>query len=230
MKNSLPNTIHQLPITNSPLPKVIFLDAVGTLFGVKGSVGEVYSEIARNWGVETSVAALDRAFLASFKAAPPPVFALRDRTKLQIAEYQWWQSIALNTFSKVVSLDRFSNFDRFFAELYEYFATDRPWYIYPDVIPALNNWQQQGISLGIISNFDTRLDRVLKSLNLGQFFTSITISSVVGAAKPDEQIFLTALARHNCQPELAWHIGDSQHEDYYGANLIGIQAFWLDRS
>ncbi len=229
MKNPLPNTIHQLLITNPPLPKVIFLDAVGTLFGVKGSVGEVYSEIARSWGVETVATDLDRAFFASFKAAPPPVFAQSDRTKLQIAEYQWWQSIALNTFAQVGAIEHFSNFERFFAELYEYFATDRPWYIYPDVIPALNNWQQQGVSLGIISNFDTRLDRVLESLNLVQFFTSITISSVVGAAKPDKQIFLKALAKHNCQPEKAWHIGDSKQEDYHGANSIGIPAFWLDR-
>ncbi len=32
-------------------PKVIFLDAVGTIFGVKGSVGEVYSQIAAEFGV-----------------------------------------------------------------------------------------------------------------------------------------------------------------------------------
>lgn len=35
-------------------PKVIFLDAVGTLFGVKGSVGTVYSQIAQDFGVEVS--------------------------------------------------------------------------------------------------------------------------------------------------------------------------------
>ncbi len=28
------------------LPKVIFLDAMGTLFGIKGSVGEIYRAIA----------------------------------------------------------------------------------------------------------------------------------------------------------------------------------------
>ncbi len=33
-------------------PQVIFLDAVGTLFGVKGSVGAIYSQIAADFGVE----------------------------------------------------------------------------------------------------------------------------------------------------------------------------------
>jgi len=46
-------------------PKVIFLDAVGTLFWVKGSVGKVYSEMAERFGVEAS--ALDQAFLQSFQ-------------------------------------------------------------------------------------------------------------------------------------------------------------------
>jgi putative hydrolase of the HAD superfamily len=226
-----PTTIHQLPITNSPLPKVIFLDAVGTLFGVKGSVGEVYSSLARNWGVETIAADLNKAFFASFKASPPPVFPeiKLSNKDLQTAEFQWWSAIARNTFAQIKAVDCFSDFDNFFVELYEYFATDKPWYIYPDVLPALTNWRQKGVELGIISNFDTRLDRVLKSLNLQQFFSSITVSSVVGAAKPDCQIFLKALAKHNCQSDRAWHIGDSLTEDYQGAEKAGISAFWLNR-
>ena len=32
-------------------PKIIFLDAVGTLFGVRGTVGEIYSGFAQAAGV-----------------------------------------------------------------------------------------------------------------------------------------------------------------------------------
>ena len=52
-------------------PKVIFLDAVGTLFGVKGSVGKAYANIAGQFGVEVSETAVDAAFFKSF-AAPWP--------------------------------------------------------------------------------------------------------------------------------------------------------------
>jgi len=48
-------------------PKVIFFDAVGTLFGVKGSVGKVYSEMAQRFGVQVSDSTLDQAFLRSFQ-------------------------------------------------------------------------------------------------------------------------------------------------------------------
>jgi putative hydrolase of the HAD superfamily len=47
------------------LPKTIFLDAVGTLFGIRGSVGQIYSDIASDFGVKTEAIAVDRAFMAS---------------------------------------------------------------------------------------------------------------------------------------------------------------------
>ena len=55
-------------------PQVIFLDAVGTLFGVAGSVGQIYSEIARQHGVRADAEELNQAFFRTFKAAPPMAF------------------------------------------------------------------------------------------------------------------------------------------------------------
>ena len=43
-------------------PKVIFLDAVGTIFGDKDSVGKVYSQIAREFRVEVAANIIDRNF------------------------------------------------------------------------------------------------------------------------------------------------------------------------
>ncbi|AFZ34296.1 REG-2-like, HAD superfamily (subfamily IA) hydrolase [Stanieria cyanosphaera PCC 7437] len=211
-------------------PKVIFFDAVGTLFGVKGSVGEVYHQIALNFGVKTNPTDLNIAFLNSFKTAPPPIFTNASLPELSQQEYNWWYAIAKSTFTQVGVLEQFNNFDAFFAELYHYFATEQPWYIYPDVLPTLQKWQKRGVELGIISNFDTRIEQVIELLNLKTFFKTTTISSLVGAAKPDPKIFLTALSKHNCLPQQAWHIGDSFTEDYQGANQIGMKAFWLNRS
>lgn len=117
----------------------------------------------------------------------------------------------------------------FFTELYQHFATADPWFIYPDVLPTLKRWHQLGIELGVLSNFDSRLYSVLQALDLAQFFTSVTISTEVGAAKPDPQIFAVGLNKHNCPAQLAWHIGDSLKEDYQGAKAAGLRAVWLKR-
>lgn len=210
-------------------PKVIFLDAVGTLFGIQGSVGEIYQVIARQAGVEVSAKSLDRAFIQSFKASPPPAFPNAESEQIPELEFNWWKAIVKNTFAQAGVIENFADFDAFFGQVYAYFATSQPWYVYGDVVPALQHWQQQGIELGIVSNFDARLHSVLELLELGQFFSSVTISSTVGVAKPDGQIFTTALEKHNCTPQQAWHIGDSLQEDYYGAKSVGIRAFFLKR-
>ena len=190
-------------------PKVILLDAVGTLFGVKGSVGEVYSQIAHEFGVGVSPETLNQTFIQSFKAAPPPIFPDAEQQDIPQHEFEWWYKVALNTFEQAGVIQEFSDFSTFFSEVYIHFGTAEPWFVYPDVLSSLTKWRQMGIELGVLSNFDSRIYLVLQSLELRDFFESVTISTQAGAAKPDPTIFAIALEKHNCPPEAAWHIGDS---------------------
>jgi putative hydrolase of the HAD superfamily len=211
------------------LPKVIFLDAVGTLFGVRGSVGEIYSQVAAKHGVDCDAQALDQSFYTTFKQANPCIFPGITAVKIPQYEYQWWYEINRQTFTAIDAWAKFSDFDRFFEDLYQYFTTASAWEIYPDVIPALTNWQRSGVPLGILSNFDSRLFAVLNALELNHYFSTVTISTEVSAAKPQPEIFSAALAKYQCPPELAWHIGDSYKEDYLGASSAGLMAIWLNR-
>ena len=223
------DSLSALSTDNGERPQVIFLDAVGTLFGIRGSVGDVYSAIAREAGVNVSPQRLNEEFFRSFAASSSPAFPGVAQEQIPEQEFEWWQAIARSTFASVRVLDQFADFQGFFKQLYAHFATEKPWYIYPDVLPALQGWRQQGIELGIISNFDTRLYSVIEHLQL-KFFTSVTISSHVGAAKPDRRIFEAALKKHNYTSNQAWHIGDSQKEDYDGARQAGLRPFLLQRS
>ena len=211
-------------------PKVIFVDAVGTLFGVKGSVGEIYSQIAADFGVSVSPEVLNKNFFNSFKASPPPIFLDADIKDIPQREYDWWRIIALNTFECAGVLPEFVDFPAFFTELYIHFGTPDPWYVYPDVTLALMNWRRLGIELGVLSNFDSRLYLVLQGLGLREYFASITISTQVRAAKPDPEIFKIALNKHKCSPEEAWHIGDSMIDDYQGAKAAGMRGIWINRN
>jgi len=218
-------------VSGDRLPQVIFFDAMGTLFDLKYSVGEIYQQLALKYSVQTDAKRLNKAFIDCYKAAPPLAFSEQQLTLTSITqqEFLWWKNVVKKTFEQVESSKSFSDFTVFFEELYAYFTIQEPWYIYPDVIPCLNSWQQQGIELGIISNFDTRLNLILKALDLERFFTSITISSVAGFAKPDQNIFKIALNKHGFMAQQAWHIGDNQSCDYLGAKNVGINAFWLNR-
>ncbi|OZH52161.1 hydrolase [Hydrocoleum sp. CS-953] len=212
------------------MTKIILLDAVGTLFDVRGSVGEIYQQFASEWGVDISPVTVNKAFFESFKAAPPMAFPGAEPAKIPDLEFEWWCDIAAETYKKVGVLEQFSDFRKFFSELYDYFATAAPWFVYPDVKPALTKWRDSGINLAVLSNFDSRLYPVLSALNLVDFFSDITISTEVGAAKPDRKIFAAALQKYNCTIEEVLHIGDSLTADYEGAINVGIKAFLLNRN
>ncbi len=210
-------------------PQLIFFDAVGTLFGVRGSVGEVYCEIARQHGVDVSSEQLNKAFYQSFKVAGSPAFPGRSLSEIPDLEFEWWNAIVKQTFAQLGVLKDFSDFSTFFTELYHHFATADPWVLYPDVVPTLEGLRDRHITLGILSNFDSRLYSVLKALDLKDFFSSVTISTEVGAAKPSPQIFKCAIAKHDYPVGQIWHVGDSLEEDFKAAKTAGLRGIWLDR-
>jgi putative hydrolase of the HAD superfamily len=213
-----------------PLPQVIFLDAFGTLFGVRDSVGHIYSEVASKYGVNCQPELLNKYFYSAFKNSTPCIFPGVATVDMPMREYQWWREINRQTFTAARVWEQFEDFDAFFQELYRYFTLPSAWEIYPDTIPALIQWQRSGVQLAVLSNFDSRLYTVLKVLGLNRYFSTVTISSEVGAAKPQAEIFITALYKYQCEPQFAWHIGDSFEEDYVGASSVGLTAIWLNRA
>ncbi len=215
-----------IPSPQNP-PQTIFLDAVGTIFGVKGSVGQIYSTFAQKFGVDCAPDMIDRAFYQEFKTITPGVYTGLSAIELPRQEYSWWKEVNHRTFQAIGKIQDFTDFDAFFDELYHHFATAAAWEIYPDTLAALQQWQAQGIALELISNFDTRLYAVLNALNLADYFSQVTISTIVGVGKPDPIIFQVALAGRLASQ--TWHIGDSELEDYQGATAAGLHAFLLQR-
>jgi putative hydrolase of the HAD superfamily len=210
--------------------KVIFFDAVGTLFWVRGNVGEIYQQFAAKVGVEVDATALNQAFMKSFRAAPRAAFPGASSRELPQLEYAWWKAIASDSFQQIDVLAELGDFETFFRPLYDYFALADPWVVYPEVYGVLESLRDQGFELGIVSNFDTRLYSVMEVLGLGQYFSSLTLSTETGAAKPSVEVFQAALAKHTCAPMDAIHVGDDWAEDYQGAIAAGLQGVWLNRN
>ena len=70
-------------------PQVIYVDAVGTLFGVRGSVGEQYAKIAMDFNVSLDPRLINRAFYEVFQTAPRIAFPNLPQSDIPNAEYQW---------------------------------------------------------------------------------------------------------------------------------------------
>jgi putative hydrolase of the HAD superfamily len=209
--------------------KVIFFDAAGTLFHVKGSVGEIYLSYAENHGFKRtseSLAAVREAFKRAFHEAPPPVFAASDPSEIKECERLWWFDIVHNVFYRVGMFERF---DDYFEEVFHAFDGPERWKLYPETLGVLKELKEHGFELGIISNFDTRLFNVLRGLGLADLFDTVTISSLAQAAKPAPGIFRLALEKHAVDPEEAAHVGDSLRDDVKGARQAGLSGILIAR-
>ena len=219
----------------------IFFDAAGTLFAVRGSIGGQYALAARRFGAVCDAEKLERAFYSLFPTASP--MALPDKNggrapgraagrskktgiPLREREFQWWKNVVREICRQAgLALP----FDAYFEFLFQNFATARCWDVYPETLATLKLLTLQGYSLGIISNFDSRLHALVGDLGLRPWISQVVHSSAVGAPKPDSRIFLEACARARVKPKHAWHVGDSLSEDFEAARRAGLNAVLLDR-
>lgn len=209
--------------------KVIFFDAAGTLFHVKGSVADIYLTHAEKYGVRKTpelLSSVKAAFARAFDEAPPPIFAVSDPKEIKRCERLWWFDVVHNVWYRA---GMFEQFDEYFEEVFEAFGGPSYWMLYPETIGVLKGLKEQGYELGIISNFDSRLFNVLRGLGIAALFDTITISSLAHAAKPAPKIFQLALDKHAMDPDDAVHVGDSLRDDVEGARKAGLAAVLISR-
>ncbi len=208
--------------------RVVFFDAAGTLIVPREPVGESYARMARDYGVHTSGAAVNAAFKRVFHETPALAFGPGlPAEELRRLERQWWRDLVVATFT---GLGTFSDFDAYFSALFDFFADPGNWTASSEAAPTLERLRRDGAALGVISNFDHRLYRILEGLDLRRHFESITLSSETGWAKPAPQLFEAALHVHGVTAAEALHVGDSDLHDIGGAQSLGIATVHVDRA
>lgn len=82
--------------------------------------------------------------------------------------------------------------------------------------------------LGVISNSDGTMARLLKAVGLSRYFRAIIDSGEVGHQKPSPEIFRLALASMGAEAEESVYVGDIYSVDYVGATGVGMKAVLID--
>ena len=113
--------------------------------------------------------------------------------------------------------------------VYDEFGDPARWRAYDDVAPALERLRGRGLSIGIISNWDQRLEGLLNGLGLGSLIDAVISSAVVGLHKPDPRIFELACETLAVAPAEAAHVGDHYYADVVGASAAGMFPVLIDR-
>jgi putative hydrolase of the HAD superfamily len=194
--------------------RAVTFDAGGTLIDPWPSVGAIYAEVAREFGLECAPARLDTQFLAAW----------RSRSRFNYTPDEWF-AIVRSTFEGLCDVS-----PAMFDVIYDRFRERRAWRVYQDVLPTLLELQANGIRVAVISNWDDRLRPLLETLELAPHFDEIAVSAVIGAHKPNPKIFEWAVSALGVEPGETLHVGDSEREDVSGAREAGLEALRIRRS
>lgn len=113
--------------------------------------------------------------------------------------------------------------------LYDRLGEADCWGVYPDVREVLDFLSQEGYQLGIVSNWDERLELIIRQTGLKDYFSFVLSSAQAGFGKPDSRLFEIAVKRTVVEKQQALFVGDDLDADYYGALGAGINACLIDR-
>lgn len=100
---------------------------------------------------------------------------------------------------------------------------------FEDTFSVLAQLKEKGLRLALLSNVSTPYKAAFRKLGLAEYFDVITLSSDLGFAKPDKEIYLHTLQQLDIAPEEAVMIGDMELPDCLAPRALGIHAYLLDR-
>ncbi|XP_067316231.1 haloacid dehalogenase-like hydrolase domain-containing protein 3 [Pseudorasbora parva] len=204
----------------------VLWDVKDTLLKVRRSVGEQYCSEAERAGLKLPATQVETAFRQAYRQQSRlfPNYGRAQGMDSQV----WWTGLVRGTFAQC-GVDDHALLDRLANNLYYNFCGPENWEVFPDSKSTLKFCAALGLKQGVVSNFDKRLEGILRGCGLLTPFSFLLTSEEAGVAKPDPAIFTQALERCGVQASSVVHVGDHYVNDYLTSRSLGIRGYLLDR-
>lgn len=206
----------------------MFFDAGETLLYPHPSFAEVFTEVLRGDGYTVEPARVQEIVSAYSQRFTDTVLSGEGRlwSTSSARSRQMWRGI-YDAFLSEVGIDQ--DHERLFEALYARFTDLGTYRLHADALPTLERLRKAELTLGLISNFEEWLERLLETLEVHHFFSTVVISGVEGVEKPDARIFEIALERAGVAPEDSVYVGDHPFFDVEAARQAGMLPVLIDR-
>jgi putative hydrolase of the HAD superfamily len=208
-----------LPSPVSPEIHAIAFDAVGTLIHPHPSAAEAYRRTGQRFGSKLSLETITARFSSAFKRQEEIDRSAGFCTD-EAREVARWRAIVAQV------LDDVADSEACFSELYAHFAQPTAWRLSDHAESTLAHLARGGYRIGIASNFDDRIRKVLSPTPWRDL--PLIVSAAVGWRKPAGPFFEAVCATFQVQPHSVLHVGDDVANDYEGALAAGLNAVLFD--
>ena len=205
--------------------EMVFFDAGETLLRPYPSFPELFAHTVGKHGHDVSPAEVE----ALQERLAPHLVELLEESGVEKpslsaeASFTFWTHLYRRLLGEL-------NLDEGLTEvLYGVFSDSSSYKLFDDVLPTLKRLEELGYRIGLISNFEGWLEKMLVELEIGHVFDVSVISGLEGMEKPDPAIYELAVERSGVAPERSVHIGDSPKMDVEPAHSVGIRPILLDR-
>ena len=208
--------------------RLITFDVTETLLKFSVAPGVMYAKVGADFGVCVDHNKLTKHFKKhwNYMTNNHPNFGLKT-----IGWEKWWKEIVITSFEG--SLEErvdVTVLNKIGANLIEIYKTPEGWETVEGAHELLSYLKSCNIPLGIISNFDVRLETIIKAMHLHHYFKFVITSYDSGFEKPDSKIFNLALSKLGTESYNALHIGNTPETDYIGAINAGWKAMLVNQN
>ncbi|UJR21301.1 hypothetical protein I4U23_024391 [Adineta vaga] len=207
--------------------QVITFDVHNVLLTVRNGAPHEYASLARQ---HLALKSIEESVLRSnFSQAFPTLNTTHPGygVHTNISSRQWWTLLIEHTFKDYhLSVEELNKLSRI---IYDEFAKGELWVKHPEADEVLKELKTKKI-LGVISNFDERLESLLEQHQLRQYFQFILTPRNCGMYKPQQEIFSHAvkLAQVKSNQDLC-HIGDDIKLDYQAGRKANCHVLLLTK-
>lgn len=206
----------------------VFFDAGLTLLAPYPSFDELFSIVLAEQGIVVAPEDVGAAFARvapGFIEVLDKLGATEWTTSLEVSR-RFWSEVYKTAFDELAIQD----LDGGLAErLYERFTRYESYRLFPDAVPTIERLREDGLTVGLISNFEEWLEGMLIEMEVAHLFDVMVVSGVEGVEKPKPEIFLAALERAGVLPEESIYVGDHPRIDVEGASAVGMTGVLIDR-
>jgi putative hydrolase of the HAD superfamily len=205
--------------------RAIFFDAGETLVHPHPSFPELFATVLAREGFPVGVEAIHEQ-----------VHHVGDRFAQAAREEELWttspersRAFWLSVYERFLTGLGLSTDDGLHEVLYREFTDLANYALFEDVPPTLAALRGNGALLGVVSNFEEWLERLLGQLGVLDVFDVRVISGLEGVEKPDPRIYRLALERAGVDAGEAAFVGDSPEFDIGPPAALGMFPVLIDR-